>query len=405
MLRDTAVRAATAQDKPFKLADEGGLYLLVKPAGKYWRYDYRHGGKRKTLALGVYPSVSLAAARKGRDEARSLLDQGVDPGEARKAKKEALFTDNENSFEVVAREWHARQSAGWVPSHSGRILARLENDVFPWIGKKPVADLLAPELLAVVRRVEGRGAGETAHRVLQNIGQVLRYAVVTGRADRDVSADLRGALAPVRGKNLAAVVEPAKVGPLLRMLDSYEGSFIVASALRLAPLVFVRPGELRTARWEDIDLQAGEWRYLVTKTQTQHIVPLARQAVAILQELQPLTGRGVYVFPSARTASPAAKIQRPMSDNAILSAMRRLGIDKEEMSGHGFRAMARTIMDEVLGIRPDLIEHQLAHAVRDPLGRAYNRTSHLPARKEMMQQWADYLEKLKAGAEVVRLRA
>jgi integrase len=219
--------------------------LLVKPAGKYWRYDYRHGGKRKTLALGVYPSVSLAAARKGRDEARSLLDQGVDPGEARKAKKEALFTDNENSFEVVAREWHARQSAGWVPSHSVRILARLENDVFPWIGKKPVADLLAPDLLAVVRRVEGRGAGETAHRVLQNIGQVLRYAVITGRADRDVSADLRGALAPVRGKNLAAIVEPAKVGPLLRMLDSYEGSFIVASALRLAPLVFVRPGELQ----------------------------------------------------------------------------------------------------------------------------------------------------------------
>ena len=245
MLRDTAVRAATAQDKPFKLADEGGLYLLVKPAGKYWRYDYRHGGKRKTLALGVYPSVSLAAARKGRDEARSLLDQGVDPGEARKAKKEALFTDNENSFEVFAREWHARQSAGWVPSHSVRILARLENDVFPWIGKKPVADLLAPDLLAVVRRVEGRGAGETAHRVLQNIGQVLRYAVITGRADRDVSADLRGALAPVRGKNLAAIVEPAKVGPLLRMLDSYEGSFIVASALRLAPLVFVRPGELQ----------------------------------------------------------------------------------------------------------------------------------------------------------------
>lgn len=404
MLTNTVCRAATTQDKPIKLADAGGLYLLVKPAGKYWRYDYRHAGKRKTLALGVYPSIKLADARKKRDEARGLLDEGIDPGEARKAKKSALFNDGENSFEVVAREWHARQAAAWVPSHAGRILARLEKDVFPHVGRHQTADLKAPELLAVVRRIEARGAGETAHRVLQNCGQILRYAIATGRADRDVAADLRGALTPVRGKNLAAVTDPAQVGPLLRALDGYKGSPIVRAALRLAPLVFVRPGELRSARWEDVDLDAGEWRYLVTKTNTPHVVPLARQAVEILKELQPLTGRGVYVFPSARTASPAAKNQRQMSDNAILSAMRRLGIEKEEMSGHGFRAMARTILDEVLGVRPDLVEHQLAHAVRDPLGRAYNRTQHLPARREMMQQWADYLDKLKIG-NVRQLRA
>ena len=405
MLKDVTARAAQPREKQYKLSDSEGLYLLVKPAGKYWRWDYSFAGKRKTLALGVYPAVSLAQARKKRDAARALLESSVDPGEARKAQKSALFADSENGFEAVAREWHAQQSAGWVPSHSGRILRRLELDVFPWIGSRPVREVLAPDLLAIVRRVEQRGAGETAHRILQNCGQILRYAVVTGRADRDVSADLRGALPPARGKNLAAVTDPAKVGPLLRVLDGYEGSYIVSAALRLAPLVFVRPGELRSAKWADIDLQAGEWRYLVTKTQTQHIVPLARQAVEILQDLHPLTGRGVYVFPSARTLSPAAKEQRPMSDNAILSAMRRLGIEKDEMSGHGFRAMARTIMDEVLGVRPDLIEHQLAHAVRDPLGRAYNRTQHLPARREMMQQWADYLDRLKAGAEVLKLRA
>lgn len=405
MLTNTVCRAAAAKDKPVKLADDRGLYLLVKPAGKYWRWDYRHAGKRKTLALGVYPVVALADARKKRDEARRLLDEGIDPGEARKARKAALFTQDENTFEAIAREWHALQSDKWTQGYAEKIMSRLVRDVFPHIGTTQVDALTPVVLLAVVRKIEARGLRESVSRTLRECGQILRYAVATGRADRDVTADLRGALAPVRAKHLAAITEPERVGPLLRMLDSYDGSLIVSCALRLAPLVFVRPGELRSARWADIDLDAGEWRYLVTKTQTPHVVPLSRQAVAILQELQPLTGRGVYVFPSARTLSPAAKSQRPMSDNAILSAMRSLGIDKDEMSGHGFRAMARTILDEVLGVRPDLIEHQLAHAVRDPLGRAYNRTQHLPARREMMQQWSDYLDKLKTGADIVRLQA
>nr|WP_245535905.1 site-specific integrase [Thiorhodococcus drewsii] len=282
-----------------------------------------------------------------------------------------------------------------------RIIRRLERDIFPQIGARPITAVTAPELLATVRRIEDRGALETAHRALQNCGQIFRYAVATGRAERDPSADLRGALPPVRGTNFAAVTDPPRVAEILRMLDGYTGTPTVRAALRLAPLVFVRPGELRKAEWKDIDLDAAEWRYTVTKTDTQHIVPLSTQAVAILRELEPITGRWRYVFPSARGAD------RPMSDNAILAAMRRLGIPKDEMSGHGFRAMARTILDEVLGFRPDFIEHQLAHAVKDPNGRAYNRTAHLQVRKVMMQAWSDYLDELKKGEQsnVVPLKA
>ncbi|ACM33036.1 MULTISPECIES: integrase arm-type DNA-binding domain-containing protein [Diaphorobacter] len=405
MLSDTACRAAKAQEKPAKLSDSGGLYLLVNQAGKYWRWDYRHAGKRKTLALGVYPGVTLATARKKRDDARALLVEGVDPGEARKAQKAALFADDENTFEAIMREWHALQAPKWSPRYAEKMLARFVQNVFPYMGSVPIADMTPSALLAVVRKLEARGLGEVPSRTLSECGQVMRYAVATGRAERDITADLRGALAPMRTKHLAAVTEPEKVGPLLRVLDDYDGTATVRCALRLAPLLFVRPGELRSMRWADIDFEACEWRYLVTKTQTRHIVPLSRQTLAILEEIRPITGRGVYVFPSARTMSPAAKSQRPMSDNAILAALRRAGIDKDEMTGHGFRAMARTILDEVLGFRPDFIEHQLAHAVRDPNGRAYNRTAHLPARHEMMQQWADYLDKLKTGADVVKLRA
>lgn len=399
-LTDTVIRNAKPAAKPYKVADEKGLYLLVNAAGKYWRFDYRFMGKRKTLALGIYPDVRLADAREKRDAARRLLSQDppVDPGETRKAQKAARAERDENSFEVVAREWHSKNAASWTGSHGGRILRRLELDIFPWIGGKAVADITPPDLLAAVRRIEARGALETAHRALQNCGQVLRYAVATGRADRDASSDLRGALPPVRKSHLAAVTEPDKVAPMLRVFDGYEGSFIVKCALRLAPLVFVRPGELRKAEWKDIDLDKAEWRYHVTKTNTQHIVPLARQAVEILVELKALTGEGRYVFPSARIK------ERPMSDNAILAAMRRMGISAEEMTGHGFRAMARTILDEVLGVRPDFIEHQLAHAVKDPNGRAYNRTAHLAERKKMMQQWADYLDKLKTGGEVLAFK-
>ena len=389
-LTDSAIRNAKPADMPRKLADEKGLFLLVTPAGgKWWRLKYRFGGKEKQLSLGVYPDVGLKDARERRDEARKLLADGVDPSENRKATKAAKVERAGNSFEVVAREWFAKFSPTWNENHGNRIIRRLERDIFPWIGSKPIAEVTAPDLLATVQRIEKRGALETAHRALQNCGQVFRYAIATGRAERDPSHGLRGALPPVRGTHFAAVTEPKQVGELLRAIDGYQGTLPVACAMKLAPLVFVRPGELRKAEWADIDLDAAEWRYHVTKTDSEHIVPLPSQAVAILREVQALTGNGRYVFPGARTNG------RPMSDNAILAAMRRMGIPKEEMSGHGFRAMARTILDEVLGFRPDLIEHQLAHAVRDPNGRAYNRTAHLPERRKMMQAWADYLDKLK----------
>ncbi len=397
-LTDTAIRNTKPADKPLKLTDERGLYLLLKPNGsRWWRFDYRYGGKRKTLSMGVYPDVSLKEARNRRDEARKLLASDVDPGENRKAVKAAKLEKAANSFEVVTREWYSKYSPSWNESHGERIIRRFERDIFPWIGSKPITEIAAPELLTTVRRIEDRGAVETAHRALGNCGQVFRYAIATGRATRDISADLRGALPPVKGEHFAAITEPKQVGALLRAIDGYTGSHVVRCALRLAPLVFVRPGELRKAEWKDIDLDGAEWRYIVTKTNTPHIVPLSTQAVEILKELQALTGRSPFVFPGARTNG------RPMSDNAILAALRRMGIDKEEMSGHGFRAMARTILDEVLGVRPDFIEHQLAHSVRDPNGRAYNRTAHLPERRKMMQQWADYLDKLKAGTKVIPL--
>lgn len=399
MLTDKAIRNAKPGARPARLADARGLYLEVTPAGgKWWRFRYRFGGKEKLLSMGVYPDVPLLKARERRDEARKLLADGIDPSEHRKATKTARADRAANSFEVVAREWYGKLAPTWNAAHGDRIIRRFERDIFPWVGGRPVAEVTAPELLAVLRRIEARGALETAHRALGTCGQVFRYAIATGRAERDPSGDLRGALPPVKGEHFAAVTEPKRLAEILRALDGYQGTFTVQCALRLAPLVFVRPGELRKARWADIDLDAAEWRYTVTKTDTAHIVPLASQAVAILRELHALTGHGEFVFPGARTNG------RPMSDNAILAAMRRLGIPKDEMSGHGFRAVARTILDEVLGVRPDLIEHQLAHAVRDPNGRAYNRTAHLPERRKMMQQWADWLDRQKAGADVIQLR-
>lgn len=395
-LTDTAIRNIKPGVKSIKLFDERGLYLEVSPSGgKWWRLKYRFDNKEKRISLGVYPDISLKDARDRRDEARKLLANGVDPSENRKAIKSTRMDRAANSFEVVGREWFAKYSPTWASNHGVRIIRRFERDIFPWIGGKPIAEITAPELLSVIRRIENRGALETAHRALSNCGQVFRYAVATGRAERDPSGDLRGALPPVKGTHFAATTDPKRVAEILRAMDGYEGTLTVRCALRLAPLVFVRPGELRNAEWANIDFEAAEWRYLVTKTNTQHIVPLSRQAVEILLELQPLTCNSRFVFPSARSH------HRPMSDNAILAAMRRLGIDKEEMSGHGFRAVARTILDEVLGVRPDFIEHQLAHAVRDPNGRAYNRTAHLPERRKMMQQWADYLDKLKVGAEII----
>lgn len=393
-LSNTAIRNAKPGEKSRKIFDGRGLYLEIAPSGgKWWRLKYRFDGKDKRISLGIYPDVSLKDARERCDEARRQIANQIDPSELRKLEKAARVERIANSFEVIACEWYTKHQLNWSAGHADRVIRRLRQDVFPWIGSKPIADITAPLLLDTVRRIEARGALDTAHRVIGFSSQIFRYAIATGRATYNPSSDLRGALPPVKKTHFASVTEPKQVGEVLRALDGYEGTLPVRCALRLAPLVFVRPGELRQAQWKDIDLENAEWRYLVTKTHTQHIVPLSKQAVQILKELKPLTGHGQYVFPNPRYP----KGDRAMSSNAIVAAMRSMGIGKEELSCHGFRAMARTILDEVLGFRPDFIEHQLAHRVRDPNGRAYNRTAHLPERRKMMQEWADYLDKLKAS--------
>ncbi len=399
-LTDTAIKNAKPCDKTARMFDGGGMYLEISPAGgKWWRLKYRYDSKEKRLSLGVYPDVSLKDARQRRDDARKLLADGIDPGENRKAVKATKTERAANSFEVIAREWFARKSPGWATSNADKIIKRLENDAFPWLGGRPIAEITPPELLKVLRRIEERGAVESAHRMRNYCGQIFRYAIATGRAERDASADLRGALPPPITQHRAAITDPKAAAELLRAMDSYQGSFVTKCALRLAPLVFVRPGELRKAEWAEIDLDKAEWNIPAErmKMRDPHLVPLSTQAVKILRELHALTGGGRYVFPGARTNG------RPMSDNAVLAALRRMGYAKDEMSGHGFRAMARTILDEVLQVRPDFIEHQLAHAVKDPNGRAYNRTAHMTERRKMMQQWADYLDMLKSGAEVIPL--
>jgi integrase len=405
-LTDTQIKTLKPEAKPRKVADEKGLYLLVQPTGgKLWRLKYRIDGKEKLLALGVYPDVGLKDARAARDEARRLLADGLDPSEHRKANKNARADAVGNSFEAVAREWFTKLLPTWTPDHADKIIKRLERDVFPWIGGKPIADLNAPAVLTTIRRIEARGRLETAHRALQNCGQVFRYAVATGRAERDPTGDLRGALPPTREKHMAAITEPAEVGALLRAIDAFRGTLIVQSALKLSALVFVRPGELRQAEWSEIDLDKGEWNIPAERMKgwtrkgitTPHLVPLAPQAVEILRELQPLTGRGVHVFAGRDP-------KKPMSNAAVNAALRRMGYDtKTEMTGHGFRAMARTILHEELNVDRDVIEHQLAHAVPDALGTAYNRTKFIKERRAMMQRWADYLDKLKAGADIMAL--
>ena len=397
MLTDTQIRALKPQEKPYRVFDGAGLYLEVHPnGGRYWRLKFRHGSRadgeklEKRHALGVWPEVSLKMARDRRDEQRRLLAEGVDPAAHRAAKRRADAESAAHSFEIVAREWYGRMAAGWAPKHGQKIIERLERDVFPWLGSRPVAELTPPEVLAVLRRIEERGAIETAHRALGNISAVLRYAVATGRLASDPCRDLRGALSPRVEKHLAAITDPKEIPALLRAIDGYSGTLIVRCALRLAPLLFVRPGELRAARWADFDLEAREWRFTASKTGTPHIVPLALQAVEILRELQPLTGGQELVFPGARTP------RRPMSENTVNAALRSLGIERGVMCGHGFRAMARTVLDEHLRVPPHRIEAQLAHAVRDANGRAYNRTAHLEERREMMQRWAEYLDALRA---------
>lgn len=342
--------------------------------------------------MGVYPDTGLADARTKREAARKLLANGIDPGEERKATKAAGIENAANSFEVVAREWFSKQKPNWVDGHSNKVLLRLENDLFPWLGKRPIAEVTAKELNATINRIIDRGAVDSARRALQNSNQIFKYAIVTERAERNPADHLRGSISPPKKKHLAAITDPKKVGGLLRAIDSYSGSFVTKCALKLAPLFFVRPGELRNAEWSEFDLELAEWNIPAHKMKMgePHLVPLATQAVSILAELHALTGKGRYVFPGGHNP------RRPMSNNAVLAALRRMGFEKEEMSGHGFRAMARTILDEVLHFRPDFIEHQLAHAVRDPNRRAYNRTAHLPERRKMMQAWADYLNVLRA---------
>ena len=399
-LTDTKVKKIKLDGKPRKLFDGGGLFLLVTPSGgKLWRLKYRFGGTEKLLTVGTYPQTSLAEARQKRDDARALLEKGIDPGDTKKAQKAAEVQETE-TFEVIAREWHTKFSPSWAQSHGSKIIRRLELYVFPWLGNRPIRSITAPELLAALRRIEAKGNLETAHRTQQNCGQVFRYAVATGRAERDPSADLRGAIPPASGKHFASITDPKEIGGLLRSIDSYRGSIVTRCALQLAPLVFVRPGELRHAEWSEMDLDAAEWRIPAEKMKSGvlHIVPLSRQALDVLREIHPLTGHGRYVFPSPRTN------KRPMSSNAVLSALRRMGYEKDEMSGHGFRSMASTLLNEQ-GWNRDAIERQLAHSERNSVRAAYNYAEFLPERKRMMQAWADYLAAIKSGAKIIHIRS
>jgi integrase len=401
MLTDTAIRTAAAKEKSYKLYDERGLFLLVSPkGGKLWRFKYRYAGKEKVLALGQYPDVPLKAARDKREDARKLVAAGKDPSVEKKAARARQSAAG--TFETVAREWLKKFSTRWTVATAQTKLRRFEMHVFPRVGSRPIREITAPELLDLVRRVEMTGRHDTARRVHQLCGEVFRYAIATDRADRDPSGDLRGAFAPVVTTNRAAVTAPAKVGAMLRMYEDYEGFIVTKCALRLAPLVFVRPGELRHAEWSEMDFDRAEWTIPASKMKMRnpHTVPLSTQAIAILRELQPVTGEGRYVFPSGRGAA------RPMSDNAVLAAMRRMGIPQDEMSGHGWRAVARTLIAENLealgltgpiweSMAREIIEHQLAHLVKDATGEAYNRTKFLRERRQMMQAWADYLDGLK----------
>lgn len=397
-LSDIQVKNKKPADKDYKLSDGQGLYLLVNTTGgKLWRLDYTFSGKRRTLSFGSYPALSLADARQRRDDAKKLLANGVDPGEFKKSQKAAKQKLAENSFEIIAREWHCKYSGEWSSYHLKTIIDRLEKDIFPYIGSRPIAEIKAPELLTTLRRIESRGALDTAHRVRANCGAIFRYAVATGRAERDPTGDLKGALPPAKFGHRAAPTDPKDVAPLLRAVDGYEGSPVVRAALQMLFLTFVRPGELRAAEWKEFDLEAATWSIPGhrMKMKEPHLVPLCKKVISILKEIHPLTGHSIYVFPCHR--SPL----RCMSENAINAALRRMGFEKEEITGHGARAMARTMLHEILNFEPDVIEAQLAHAVPDRLGRAYNRTQHIKKRTEMMNTWAKYLDGLKSGAKVI----
>ncbi|MEI6300958.1 MAG: integrase arm-type DNA-binding domain-containing protein [Betaproteobacteria bacterium] len=401
-LTNTEILRAKPGAKPIRLFDGGGSYLEIRPTGaKLWRFKYRIDGKEKLLALGAYPEVSLVKARQKRDEARALLASGTDPSEQRKTAKERRAGLAENTFEVIGREWYSKNVPTLAVTTKEKLIKRLEGDVFPWIGAKPIASITAADLIKVIERIEQRGALEIARRVHNSMGRIFRYAVGRGIVSRDPSRDieLRDILPPENVKHHASLTEPKAVGGLLRAIEGFTGAFVTQCALRLAPLVFVRPGELRHAEWAEFDFDKAEWRIPAgkMKMKEQHIVPLSVQAVAVLKEIQPLTGTGRYVFPSVRGGA------RPMSENTVGAALRRLGFTKDEMTGHGFRSMASTLLHE-LGLPHAVIERQLAHGERNKVSAAYNFAEHLPERRKMMQQWADYLESLKAGADVIALR-
>jgi len=405
-LTDAKIRKARIKEKPYRLSHGEGLYLIIKPSGtKLWRFDYtRPSGDRNTLAFGRYPETSLADAQELLREARMQLSNNVDPSDIRK-------TSQEETFKPIAMEWLNKKRKVWSKSHAKTTLARMENNLFPWLGNRPIREITAQELLSVLRRIEARGAIETAHRCKSIAGQVFRYAVSTGRADRDISSDLKGALQEVIPSHHAALLDRDMLGQLLRDIDCYKGHIITRCALRLAPLVFQRPGELRHARWSEFDLDAAVWEIPVERMKLKlnqktkragekHLIPLSRQAVAILKEIRPLTGNGTLVFPSARIAPDARGASaKPLSENTLNAALRNMGYDKNTMTTHGWRAVARSHLDEVLGHTPTAIEKQLFHAVADPLGESYNRTQFIDERIRMMQVWADYLDELKSDVK------
>lgn len=393
MLTDTKIKALKPREKPFKVSDSGGLFILVNPNGsKYWRMKYRWLGKEKLLAVGVYPKVSLANARKVRDEAKEQLANSIDPSLYRQHQKAKRELEAENSFAAIAREWHERQSTAWAAITARRIWAILENDILPYLGKRPIAELL----VGCLNRIVDRGALETAHKARQVMNQVCRFAKQTGRLEHNPASDLVGAIPPQKVSHMAAITTPAEFGRLLVDIEGYQGTHIIRTALALAPLLFQRPGELCGMEWSEIDLEQGFWTIPREKkkernqTEGDHVVPLCEQAQALLRDIQPLTGHGKYVFPNQRNHEKA------ITREALNKALRNLGYDtRHQQCAHGFRASARTMLDEQLGLRIEWIEHQLAHKVKDALGNAYNRTKHLPERIDMMQRWADYLDSLK----------
>lgn len=411
MLTELACKAVVCppDKKRVRLSDAGNLYLEVSPAGsKRWFWKYTFAGKEKRLALGAWPTVPLKQARMDRDDARKLLSKGHDPAKLRQLERLEARASSENTFEAVARELHKTKASGWSAQYAARWLERMEKDLFPWIGSVPLPDITAPMLLNVMRRIEKRGARETAHTLRKTSGQVFKYGIATGRCARNPAPDLHGALQPVNTKHMAAVLEPKAAGDLMRAVHDYPGQPVTRAAMILSALLFQRPGNMRMMEWAELDLDAGMWAIPAAKMKRRldgklngrpHFVPLPKQAVQVLRDLHPLTGHSPYVFPSL------VSIKRPMSENTVRVALRRMGFANDDMTPHGFRAMARTIMVEELDVDPDVIEAQLAHGKSGPLGEAYDRAQYMAKRRTMMQQWADYLDKLRAGADVIRLRA